>query len=152
MPRMAVTGTLGDHAVTGTAWLDRAWGDLPAPGGPLAYARLIAHMEDGTNLSVLRTSRRDGRGGATVDGGLSGGGLGPRALSDGVTMTPESDARLSWSLAGEGLDLRIAPMQVADGKGDAVPVTQALVSITGTRDDMAVSGTGTLQLTGFDAP
>jgi predicted secreted hydrolase len=46
-------------ALTGTAWLDRLWGDVPLPGGPVLRDRLVLHLSDGTDLSLC------GRVGAT---------------------------------------------------------------------------------------
>ena len=71
MPRLAVTGSVVIDAegaeVSGTAWLDRSWGDLPLPGGPIGYDRLIVHLSDGSDLSLLRTRRIGRAGAATLD-------------------------------------------------------------------------------------
>jgi predicted secreted hydrolase len=72
IPRLSVTGTLGADgdavALTGTAWLDRLWGEVPLPGGPVLRDRLVLHLSDGSDLLLIRTRRRDGRGIATLDG------------------------------------------------------------------------------------
>jgi hypothetical protein len=99
--RLSAAGTLasGDRALqlTGTAWLDRVWGDVPLPGGPLARDRLVLHLSDGTDLSLLRTRRSDGRGIATLDGILVARDGTVRMLDDGaVDLVPVSES-------GEGL-------------------------------------------------
>ena len=54
------------RAVSGLAWLDHFWGDLPLPVGPIALDRMQLQLADGTDVSVTRTRRRDGRGTPTL--------------------------------------------------------------------------------------
>ncbi|MEO0362253.1 MAG: lipocalin-like domain-containing protein, partial [Pseudomonadota bacterium] len=62
IPRLSVEGLVGDRAVRGTAFLNRAWGDVPLPGGAVANDVLSIQLDDGSDLFLSRTTRRDGRG------------------------------------------------------------------------------------------
>lgn len=155
--RLAVDGTLGageTHArVTGLAWLDRLWGEVPLPGGPVAYDRLSVQLDDGTDLALVRTRRRDGRGSATVEGTAIGADGVARPLGPAVAMTPtaaaEGDYPLSWRVEGEGLDLDVAPAFESRPREGLLPAWNGLVRVAGRREGRAVAGTGTLQLTGY---
>lgn len=165
MPRMSVEGRVGSGAsetvATGSAWLDRAWGELPAPGGALAYDRLILQLDDGTDVSLVRTRRRDGRGGATLGGILVGPAGATRTVSDEVIeMRPASDPppernggqTLDWTLVGEGLDLRIEPLVRDQAEASSLLDWGGTVAVSGRRDGAAVEGLGMLQLSGYEAP
>ncbi|MEO1472239.1 MAG: lipocalin-like domain-containing protein, partial [Pseudomonadota bacterium] len=126
LPRMAVAGRIGHrdgtegarHAVQGVAWLDRLWGAVPVPGGAVAYDRLIVHLDDGWDLSLLRTRRRDGRGIAALDGLVVDPQGRSSPLAEDVTM--EVAARwgpgdepvypVAWRIAGPGLALDVTPV------------------------------------------
>ena len=165
MPRMRVEGRIGSGAsqtvATGYAWLDRAWGELPAPGGPLAYDRLILHLNDGTDVSVVRTRRRDGRGGATLDGVLVDPAGATETVSDEVIeMRPASDPppdrdggqALDWTLVGAGLDLRIEPLVRDRANASSLLDWGGTVAASGRHDGAAVEGLGMLQLSGYETP
>ncbi|MGF1502221.1 MAG: lipocalin-like domain-containing protein [Paracoccaceae bacterium] len=162
LPRLAVTGQIAGIPVTGEAWHDHLWGELPLPGGPVAYDRLILHLDDGTALTLLRTRRRDGRGGASVDGLQVGPDGETEALSGGaVEMTPSAEWRpdgtdtrypVRWEVAGGGLVLDVSPLIDDQRHAFAAPLWSGLVAVDGTRGGRPVRGLGTLQLTGYDAP
>lgn len=158
--RMTTEGRVGEAAVTGTAWLDRAWGEVPVPGGPLGYDRLILQLDDGTDIGLLRTRRRDGVGTATLDGALvAPDGAITAVTDDTLAMTvqtfwqPDDGAAsypVAWTLAGAGLDLRLTPLR-ADQRHDFLfPLWSGGVAVEGTRDGVPVTGSGTLQLTGYE--
>jgi predicted secreted hydrolase len=151
--RLSAAGTLasGDRALqlTGTAWLDRVWGDVPLPGGPLARDRLVLHLSDGTDLSLLRTRRRDGRGIATLDGILVARDGTVRMLDDGaVDLVPVSESGeglpAGWRLTGAGLDLRIMVGDAAFIETPGLAGWTGLVSVAGMRDGQMLDGAGTL--------
>lgn len=160
IPRAIVAGQIGEHSVTGAAWLDHLWGDVPLPGGPLAYDRLILHMDNGSALSLLRTRRRDGPGIATLDGVLFGSDNRTTAFTDEdvdltVTQTyaPENsdaDYPVGWRLSGAGLDLNVTPLDPDQRQPFTVPVWSGGVRATGSIEGVAVQGLGTLQLTGYE--
>lgn len=159
-PRVAVSGRVGGTEVTGTAWIDHLWGDVPPPGGPLAYDRLIVHLDDGSAVSLLRTRRRDGAGIATLDGALIDD-AGTTPLNDDTaemtateSWTPDDGAGsypVAWQLAGAGLVLDIAPFRRDQLTDFAFPLWSGGVTVTGTRDGQPVTGTGTLTLSGYGA-
>ncbi|MFW5641805.1 MAG: lipocalin-like domain-containing protein [Roseicyclus sp.] len=152
LPRLEVSGRMGPDAspVTGTAWIDRLWGDLPAPGGPLVYDRMILHLDDGTDLSLLRTRRRDGRGGATLDGVLVDADGTAAALAEGAAWRAGTDGL--WTLTGAGLELRARELPGGGLRDFAAPVRHAGLSVEGTREGRPVRGTGTLLLSPEAAP
>ena len=57
--RMTAEGFVGvgkeQQAVRGLAWLEHLWGDVPLPLGPIVWDRLQLHLDDGTDLSLIRT-------------------------------------------------------------------------------------------------
>ena len=145
--------------VSGLAWLDHLWGEVPLPVGPIAWDRLQLQLDDGTELSVFRARRRDGGGSATLAGyavdprgnveQLSGG-----SLADGSDphMAPIPRGRsypLDWRLSAGELRLRVSPM-VDDQFHDFVaPLWSGLVTAAGRLRGSHVSGRGTLLLTGY---
>lgn len=159
--RMGAEGSIGDgtgrRAVSGLAWLDHLWGDIPLPGGPIALDRLLLQLDDGTDLSVTRTRRRDGGGTAT----LAGFTVGPRgdveqlagaSLEMGATRAWRRDGAeypLDWRLAADGLQLTVVPV-VDDQLHDFVaPIWSGMVTAEGRLRGRRVSGSGTLLLTGY---
>lgn len=76
LTRLAATGVLvtteGRESVQGTALFDHLWGDLPFPTGPTVWDRLLLQVDDGTDILVVRTRRRDGGGTPTVQGFIVG--------------------------------------------------------------------------------
>ncbi len=75
MPRLSAAGhiTLNqkDYPVTGAAWIDRAWGDIPVfDRGQIVWDSFMLHMGEDTELALLRMRRRDGSGRATSSGVL----------------------------------------------------------------------------------
>jgi predicted secreted hydrolase len=167
IPRLSVSGQIvTDGAVmpvSGTAWLDRAWGELPLPGGPLRYERLQAQLDDGTDLSLVRTGRRDGRGPVTVDGVAIDGEGEATVFSEGtLSMVPrgaaaegdrqEGGAPVAWRISGPELDLDVAALGADRAPAFALGGWTGLVRIEGRRSGRPVTGLGTLQMTGNEAP
>ncbi len=158
LPRLAVEGRIGHgeeaRAVTGSAWLDRAWGEMPLPGGPLAYDRLILQLDDGTDLSLLRTRRRDGRGNATLDGVIvPSTGEAVALTGDRIALSSADEAAPGGlRLTGAGLDLRIAPLVEAPAQDFLLPGSTGSVAVSGRRDGAAVTGLGTFLSTGEAGP
>jgi predicted secreted hydrolase len=161
--RMDVQGSLAAggavRPVSGLAWLDHAWGELPLPGGPIGWDRLLLQLDDGTDLSVSRARRRAGGGAATVDAFAVGPGGAERLDGAALRMEPSRVWRrdgtpypVGWRLVGEGLDLTVAPW-VDDQLLDFVaPLWSGMVTAEGRLHGRPVSGTGTLQLTGYERP
>ncbi len=164
LPRLDVSGEVASDGATrrvsGTAWMDRAWGELPPPGGPLAYDRLVLQLDDGTDLSLLRTRRRDGRGPTNVDGALIPPSGQVEPLSDGAATMRPADAQdapggsapypLTWRVAGDDLDLRVSALRPEGGAGFALGGWTGPVRAEGRIGDAEVTGLGTLQMTGYE--
>ncbi|MDG4648133.1 lipocalin-like domain-containing protein [Roseibacterium sp. SDUM158017] len=164
MPRMDVSGTIGVGAdaaeVTGTAWIDRLWGDLPVPGGPIAYDRLVMQLPDGVDISAVRTRRVGSDGAGTVDGLIVEASGATRAF-DGAAATLEIIERreveggaaypVGWRLTGAGFDLRAVASGGGQGRDFLSPVWLGPVRVEGTYDGAPVDGAGTLLLTGYEA-
>jgi len=151
--RLEVTGRVGpaETEVSGAAWLDRLWGDLPAPGGPLVYDRMIVHLDDGSDLSLLRTRRRDGRGSATIDGVLVDADGEATALGEDTALA-DGDEPGVWRLGAPGLALRATELPGSGLRDFAVPLRHVGLRVEGTRAGAPVSGTGTLLLSPEAAP
>lgn len=165
LTRLTVEGTvdrgLGEETVSGTAWLDHSWGDLPLPGvGPVARDRLLFQLDDGTDFSVIRTRRTDGRGSPSVIAILvASDGIISTFDSENVQMTATRTWRheatgteypVAWRLQAPELDIYIEPLIDAQVHDFSTPLWSGAVTVTGTRRDIAVSGTGTLLLTEYD--
>lgn len=158
IPQLSVSGTLGAGSdattLSGTAWLDRAWGDVAFPGGPLIRDRLVTHLSDGSAISILRTRREDGRGIAIIDGlTVSADGV-TNALDEnelGLSISEsENGASVIWDLHGPGLTLR------AEAVADAIvtnPLAAGqihLLTVEGSSEGQPVTGVGTLFLSVSD--
>ncbi|SFQ18863.1 lipocalin family protein [Tranquillimonas alkanivorans] len=164
IPRMRVEGEIGrDDArtrVSGVALLDHLWGELPLPGGPLSRDRLVLQLDDGTDLTLVRTRRREGGGAATVDGLVVDAAGEADALSDGaVEMEPMThwspagaaqEYPVAWELSGQGLELRVTPVIEDQTHGFVLGGWDGMVRAEGTREGAPVQGRGTLQLTGYE--
>lgn len=162
--RLEARGTLqtaeGRADISGTAWVDHYWGALPLPGaGPVATDRWLIHLDDGRDLSLLRSRRTDGRGAAEVAGVLVGEDGAARAFDDGAFgLEPERtwrDARdgtawpVAWVLDGPGTRLELSALADDARHSFAVPLWSGPVRVTGRLDGAEVHGQGTMELTGY---
>ena len=164
VPRLSVDGEIKvggtRHSVTGTAWIDRAWGELPLPGGPLVYDRLILQLDDRTDLSLVRTSRRQGRGSAVVDElAIAPDGLARTLGDDDLELMPtafwtsgDGEARypVAWNVTSDGIILDVEMASDDPGRASPLAGLTGLVRAEGQIDGEAVSGLGTLQMTGYE--
>jgi predicted secreted hydrolase len=162
MTRLLAEGTLttavGEERVSGVAWFEHVWGDLPFPGGPTATDRLVLQFDDGTELSVTRTRRRDGAGTASVDGFVVRSDGGVARLPEGTTLTPaatwrragaESEFPVGWTLAEGGSELSITPLVDDQLQAFVEPIWSGAVTAEGTYGSKPVSAVGMLQLQGY---
>ena len=163
--RLAVTGRIetpqGPQTVTGTAWFEHLWGELPLPGGgPVASDRLLLQLDDGGELSMIRTRRVDGRGAPTLEAVLIAPDGSASALQGAeVDVVPQTawagrlgDWPLVWQLRAGDLELAVTPVVEDQEHGFAAPAWIGVVRAEGRRGDRAVRGLGTLQLTGYGTP
>jgi len=165
VPRLAARGRLvtpdGTVPVAGTAWLDRAWGELPLPGGPLGYDRLQLQLDDGTDLAVVRTRRLDGRGPVTLEGMLvDPSGTVATVSDERYTLAPRGAPEgpdgagppTAWQVSGPDLELRIEAIDTAPAPAFALGGRTGLVRAEGARAGRPIEGLGNLQTTDREAP
>ena len=151
----------GKRRVTGTAWYDHIWGELPVPGaGPVAWDRLQLQLEDGAEISAIRSRRIDGRGAAIVNVAIFEPNgevisLDEETIKMTASRTWQSPSTgveypIEWQLVGPDLDITIEPLFDAQVLDFSVPLWSGIVRVRGNRAQVAVSGFGTLQLTGYE--
>jgi predicted secreted hydrolase len=164
--RMSVRGHIGPaddrRPVSGLAWLDHLWGDVPLPGGPIVWDRLQLQLDDGSDLAVVRSRRRDGAGtptlaGFVVDASGAVDQLDEASLEMTATRTwrrgrGEGPYPLDWVLVSDDLNLRVSPVTDDQRLDLGEPVWSGLVAAEGAFRGRQVSGFGTLQLTGYQMP
>ena len=157
--------------VTGTAWLEHAWGSvsggLIGQQGQLTMNRFSLQLDDDTELFCVQLRRRSG-GGTPVptcvaiaeDGGTR---LFPRReltlepRSDGIWFSPDGGARypLRWRLVlpALGLDVAIDPLlagqELEPGAAVAERTWSGVVTVSGSRDGDRVTGSGRMDLSGY---
>ena len=152
----------GERLVSGLAWLDHIWGEVPLPVGPVVWDRVQLHLDDGSDVSIVRTRRRDGGGNPTARGyRVDVQGVVQRFETAVTGLNPtrawqrESDGMqypLYWRLSAGDLDLDIEPL-VDDQLHDfSVPVWSGVVVAHGKSGGRPVSGAGYLELTGYENP
>ncbi len=151
----------GEQAVTGAAWFDHLWGELPIPGGaPVASDRLQVQLDDGTELAVIRSRRVDGGGTPTIDALLIGADGQARPLGeDGARIEltrhwqgGEAAWPVGWTLWLDDLELIVTPVVDDQEHGFMTPLWSGLVRADGRRGEEELTGMGTLQLTGHGLP
>jgi predicted secreted hydrolase len=163
--RLVAEGVIGaseQRPVSGLAWLDHVWGDVPLPVGPIVLDRLQLQLDDGTDLSVTRTRRRDGGGkptlaGYAVDPRGRAEALGDASLAMEPTRTWRRDAAgasfpLDWRLRAGELRLEVAPMADDQVQDFVAPLWSGIVAASGALGDRPVAGRGTLLLSGDATP
>ncbi|SFU93930.1 lipocalin-like domain-containing protein [Halomonas korlensis] len=160
--RLRAEGTLetqsGQRSVSGTAWFEHLWGELPIPGGsPVASDRLQVQLNDGSELSVVRSRRLDGAGTPTVEALLIDAEGTVVAFDDAAQLElarrwqgAEAAWPVDWELRLGDLQLSITPVMDAQEHDFMVSVWSGLVQAQGQHGDRPVSGLGTLQLTGYE--
>jgi predicted secreted hydrolase len=162
LPRLSASGTLtrlgGDLAVTGTAWLDRAWGAVPVSRGQVALNRFALQLADGRKVMCLHLRRRDGIGTPIPncvlvheDGSAVAFGRRDIVLEPtGHWSSPvdETEYPLAWRLAipEEGLDLRIAPLLENQELILTLRLWSGAVSV---EESSGTAGRGYMELTGY---
>ncbi|MCG6657783.1 hypothetical protein HOP52_08450 [Halomonas campisalis] len=160
--RLRAEGTVGtqedQRSVSGTVWFEHLWGELPIPGGtPVASDRLQVQLDDGSELSVVRSRRLDGAGTPTVEALLIDADGSVAAFDDDAAQLEltrrwqgaEAAWPVDWELRLGDLQLAITPVMDAQEHAFMVRVWSGLVQAEGQHGDRPVSGLGTLQLTGY---
>ena len=131
------------------------------PGrGPVAWDRLQLQLEDGAEISAVRSRRIDGSGSATVNGAI----FEPNGevisfdeetlqmTSSRIWQSASTGAKypIELQMLGPDLDISIEPLFEDQVLDFSVPLWSGIVRVTGSRAQSPVSGFGTLQLTGYE--
>ncbi|MEW2914077.1 lipocalin-like domain-containing protein [Leisingera sp. JC11] len=155
-----LNGSQGRDVVSGTAWFDHIWGELPVPGAsPIVWDRLQLHLNDGRDLSLIRSRRRDGSGAATVDGYVvdSEGQFSSldEASTELVIARIWRGARgaypVDWQLKANDLNFQVTPLIDEQEYDFAVPVWNGMVRAESKPGIRRIGGVGMMQLTGYQA-
>ncbi len=164
LPRLKVEGTIEDdkasRSVTGNAWFDHVWGELPLPGsGPVARDRLHLHLDDGTDLSLIRTRRTNGRGPDLIDGFFVQPNGEMVSIGEGdiqietslFWQDPETDIAypVNWDISGPDLSISVKPFSETHSSEFEFPIRNAFVKAEGRLDGRPLKGVGSMQLTGY---
>jgi predicted secreted hydrolase len=165
MPRLDARGVLRiadeERPVSGTAWLDRAWGEIPVAGGQLTFNRLTLQLDDGRDLMCLDLRRRAG-GGTPIPSCvmIAADGSARRFGRRQVRMEPTGEWRspldgtrypVRWRILipDQELELAVVPL-VDDQELDfAFRAWSGAVSVEGVAGAVTVTGRGQLELTGY---
>ena len=166
--RLATTGVLtvdGErHAVTGSGWMDRQWGDFGREA-PVGWDWVSAQLDDGTELMVTLLWDADDREPILTYGTyVAADGLATSLDSDDIQLT----ATGTWTSPHNGtvypmgwrlevteppLSLRLEPVQeFAEFAGSSylpVPYWEGAVTITGQAAGQNISGQGFVELVGY---
>jgi predicted secreted hydrolase len=151
-----------DEPVTASAWLEHLWGDVPLPLGPIVWDRVMIQLDEGSEVLVLRTRRRNGSGQPTLSGfRRDARGTTTALTADSTRFTPSAEYwwdeqsgiryPLSWLLTTADLELRIEPILEDQVHDFTIPFWGGLISVSGRSGGERVSGTGFLELTGYEA-
>jgi predicted secreted hydrolase len=133
-----------DFEVEGLAWLDHAWGEVPLPVGALVWDRVLLQLDDGRDLMLVRTRRRDGSGEPSTTGLVVGRDGTTRVLAAGEASL-ETGERMRVRLGAESLELEArTPVR------REVQAVYAWTGAVGVRG--AASGEGYVEIAGGDVP
>jgi predicted secreted hydrolase len=154
---------LGNRTLTveGLAWLDRSWGEVPVPAGPMVWDRFLLQLEDEREIAGLRLRRRDGTGTPITRGLLVAGDGTAQALSREELHievldsweSPRDNVRYpaGWRLRlpAQGINLQLTPAVADQELNLLLRYWGGMVEITGTAQDRPVTGQGYVELTGY---
>jgi predicted secreted hydrolase len=172
-PRLRVEGRLLRDgralAVSGSAWLDRVWGDvagvagLAGTQGQLALNRFMLQLDDASELLCIQLRRRTG-GGTPIPTcvAIAADGTTQVLKRRDLTLTPGGAIwrapggaayPVAWRLAAHplGLDLAIDALHPAQEATLGEQRWSGAVGVRGRRDGAPIDGGGRMDLSGYDA-
>lgn len=165
LSRLLAEGTLQiggiSRKVTGVAFFDHAWGNLPMGEGQLVWNRFILQLSNDQELVILQSRRRDGTGkpihsGYLIDRNSEVVELSRKQFTLKVLeywQSQKSGIRypLSWeiSIPDKKLTLNIHPLIKDQEIADALADWSGTVKIIGASAGSELLGTGLLQLSGY---
>jgi|CXWL01.1.fsa_nt_gi predicted secreted hydrolase len=157
--RLAATGTVhladGDHAVRGTAWLDREWSTSALGPDETGWDWFALQLADGRELMLYQLRRRDGTRSPFSAGTLvAADGTTVRLADADFTITPTATwtsprggtypSRWRLAVPSAGLDLDVRPRLTDQELAASVRYWEGAVSVSG-----SVDGVGYVELTGY---
>ncbi len=165
-PRLQAAGTVTAQGrrrpVRGEVWFDRAWGELPIPGGPVSTNRFVLLLDDGSELNCLqihgRLSRSAPRSSCVLIGDagearpIEGQGLRLDALGSWTSSVDGTRYPAGWRLvaAQPQLDLRLDPVIDDQEALLSLRTWAGAVRAEGLSDGVSVRGRGFVELSGYD--
>lgn len=165
MTRLIAKGTVQvgkqEHEVEGHAWLDRAWGLVPVPLGPVVWDRFLLQLGDGRELAAVRLRRRDGSGEPVVTAMLverdgTARALAQHALTIEVVdhwSSPHDGMRFPtrWRLRipDEAIELELTPYVAGQERRMALRSWGGTVRLAGKADGRAIEGNGHVESVGY---
>ncbi|MCI0667025.1 MAG: hypothetical protein L0Y43_03110 [Methylococcaceae bacterium] len=168
LTRMEARGSLTisgkDHAVSGAAFFEHGWGQVPLGGGQLVRNRFLLQLSNGVDLILLQSRRRDGTGKAVNTGLLVPAQGKMRTFEpDGLRIDPSgywtsgaSGIRypLRWRIRipEQALDLDLEPWRDNQESTDLLLAWSGMVSVSGHSGATPVNGFGHVQLSGYSPP
>jgi len=158
-PRLQATGNLTidgqTFPVSGSGWLSHNWGSLPPVGGQIVFNRWFIQFDDGQEIALLQTRRRDGSGEPTPQGVWFGneGELEPLETEDLTLEATEFGGPypIVWRLEfpGRRISLTVRPVLEKQELSSVSQTWDGAVKVEGTAADALVRGWGFMELNGY---
>jgi len=165
MPRLRVSGTLrvgGEEVpVSGVGWLDREWGTSALSPGVEGWDWFALQLDDGSSLMYYRLRRSGGasdpfssgtlieRNGSTIRLGAGDAVVGPRDWWQSEATLVRYPIGWQVDVPSQQLALRVRALIPQQEIDLSVRYWEGAVDVRGSRGDVAVRGTGYLELTGY---
>lgn len=165
LTRLASRGvlTLGQRRleVSGSSWYDHEWSSSPLAPGLVGWDWFSLQLDDGWELMVYLLRHEDGRLEAASSGSL----IAPDGTKSALSLSEfrvevkehhrsprgvEYPSRWTIRVPGRGLDLQLKPRLLDQEMSSGVPYWEGAVMLEGSRDGKPVTGSGFVEMTGYD--
>jgi predicted secreted hydrolase len=166
MTRLEVSGTINGHRCSGTAWMDHEFGSSSLRGNQQGWDWFSVQLDNDTELMLYIIRRTDGTPDVTSSGSvvaqdgsvihLSAGQISVRPLKQWRSPRTRATYPMGWAVAVPSLNLalRLDPQlqeqELVTQKSTQVTYWEGAVDVTGSFGDVAVSGVGYVEMTGYD--
>lgn len=149
-----------EFTVSGQSWLDREWSSSALASDQQGWDWFALQLSDGSELMFYRLRKTDGSqdvfsGGTWVPGDGTSRHISSDKISISATKTwssPEGGIYpSSWEIRfpESGLTLAVVPVMDDQELFTTVRYWEGAVDVTGTRDDIEITGRGYVELTGY---
>lgn len=149
-----------EFTVSGLSWLDREWSSSALASDQQGWDWFALQLSDGSELMFYRLRKTDGSqdvfsGGTWVPGDGTSHHISGDRISISATKTwssPEGGTYpSSWEIRfpESGLTLEVVPVMDDQELFTTVRYWEGAVDVTGTRDDVEITGRGYVELTGY---